>query len=169
MNTKTLIEKITKALSFKYPNDRMMPGITISLLRNNNFYVSVVRYCPDKKVLHKTQGPNLDLALRSVGRELVGPSQDLTPIEELNEALSPLPSPYKGFKNDDEKYHKYNSGSDYFMPFDENDDEYYPEPDAPLPYPNKNVKCMPQFEDVNELPEECLEEIWDEEARRSDW
>ena len=161
MDTKTLIEKITKALSFKFPNDRMMPGITISLLRNKNFYVSLVRYNPNKTVVHKSQGVNLDVVLKTIGRELVGPSKDLTPIEELNEALSPLPSPYKSFKIKDNQ--------DYYMPFDENDDEFYPEPDVPFPEPNKNVfKRMPNFTDVNELPEECLEEIWSEEASR-DW
>lgn len=91
MDTKVLIEKLTKALSFKYPNDRSMPGVTIAFLRNGNFYASLVRYQPDKKVIHKGEDKDLNRLLTRLGKELVG-NKERNPMDELNDALSPLPA-----------------------------------------------------------------------------
>lgn len=93
MSTKELIDKITKALSFKFPNDRMMPGITISHLKNGNFYVSLLRHNPNKKVIHKYQDPDLDVALSTVGRFLLESEvRDLNPLDELSNVLNPGPA-----------------------------------------------------------------------------
>lgn len=89
MNTQVLIEKITKALAFKYPSDKMVPGITIAYLKDGQFYVSLVRHCPNKKVIVKTRNAQLKDALKEVAAQLLG-LEDAgvkSPVDELAETL----------------------------------------------------------------------------------
>lgn len=44
ITTQQLIEKLTNAISFKFKDDATSPGLTISHLKTNSFYCSVVRY-----------------------------------------------------------------------------------------------------------------------------
>lgn len=89
MKTELLIKQITKALSFKYPKDKWMPGVTISFLRNQDFYVSLVRHCPDKRVILKTSHPDLDQALLKMAIELVAYDDvGRTPVDELKSLVS---------------------------------------------------------------------------------
>jgi hypothetical protein len=43
-NTQELIDKLTNAISFKFKEDATSPGLTISRLKRNTYYCSVVRY-----------------------------------------------------------------------------------------------------------------------------
>lgn len=92
MDTKVLIEKLTKALSFKYPNDRMMPGVTISYLRSGEFYVSLLRYTPEKSVIYKNQSVDLSTALMNAAKFLTREKAERNALDELNDALNPLPA-----------------------------------------------------------------------------
>jgi len=91
MNTQEFIEVLTAALSFKFPNDAMMPGVVISCLRNKQFYVSLVRYCPKKKVILKSTRMSLADALDDVGRMLLTyevKKAEKDPMDYLEEAVS---------------------------------------------------------------------------------
>lgn len=92
MDTKVLIEKLTKALSYKYPNDRMMPGVTIAYLRSGNFYVSLLRYTPEKSVIFKNENADLVAALMKAGKFLTSSHPERNALDELNDALNPLPA-----------------------------------------------------------------------------
>lgn len=89
-DVETLIENITKALSFKYPNDKWMPGVTIAYLNNRTFYVSLVRYCPGKKVIVKSSHAELLNVLEDVAKKFLNLSGDSckpTPIDILRDSV----------------------------------------------------------------------------------
>lgn len=43
MNTEVLLDKLAKAVSFKFKEDKTAPGVTVSVLKKG-YYCSVVRY-----------------------------------------------------------------------------------------------------------------------------
>jgi hypothetical protein len=74
MNTQELVDKISKAISFKYNEDGSSPGLQVSFLtkgpNKGKFYASIVRYGKafgkDKAVLCASTSPVLDDALKDV-------------------------------------------------------------------------------------------------------
>lgn len=92
MSTDKLVELITKAIAFKYPKDATRPGLTISLLNNKYYYVSVVRHNIDGKVkvvAHKSQNLSLENSLKQVAQQLVADVEPKNPLEVLSQSILP--------------------------------------------------------------------------------
>jgi len=131
MNVQEFIEILTAALSFKFPNDTKMPGVTISYLKNKQYYVSLVRYCPGKKVIIKASHLNLCDALGDVGAQLLvyqNKKAEKDPMDYLEEAVfyfNPKPE-------DDEEYRKKEPGDPWV------EDARHPDPygdnDSDIPF-----------------------------------
>lgn len=83
-----LINKITKALSYHYREDKTSPNITISFLKSG-YYCSLVRYggpfSNHKEVICKSTKDTLYLALQDVANQFLnivgGPKN---PVQELS-------------------------------------------------------------------------------------
>lgn len=82
------MDKLTKAVSYYYKNDKTSPSIIISSLKTG-FYCSVVRYegafAKEKKVICNARGATISSALK----ELAGKFLDVSaapkdPVQELN-------------------------------------------------------------------------------------
>lgn len=91
MKEQELIEKITKAVSFKYREDPTAPNVTISFL-NNGYYCSIVRYTgafsSGKKVLCKAQNASLEVALKDIANQfLLIAARSQNPLQELSELV----------------------------------------------------------------------------------
>lgn len=93
MDTNKLVEQITKAISYKYLEDGMRPGLLISVLRNGDYYASVLRFSSDydngRKVFFKAQASSLEKTLLALAKKIVSddkPTKD--PIDELKETLA---------------------------------------------------------------------------------
>jgi len=91
MNTETLIDKITNAISFKFKDDHTTPGLTISKLKNG-YYCSVIRYtgpiAQGKVVVCKARASNLDDALKAVAQEFLSQNnQPKDPVQELGDLV----------------------------------------------------------------------------------
>lgn len=89
--TEQLIDKITKAISFKFREDKTAPGLTVASLKKG-FYCSVVRYGgafgKDKKVVCKAKGDTLDAALKSVANEFLALAPaPKDPVQELDDLV----------------------------------------------------------------------------------
>lgn len=97
MSTQELVDKISKAISFKYGDDASSPGLQVSFLKKgpnkDKFYVSIVRYGKafgkDKAVLCASTSPVLDEALQDVAVKFlsIDPVQE-TPIDQLNSLIA---------------------------------------------------------------------------------
>lgn len=87
VSVESLIEQITQAATFKYPSDRLAPGLTISYLKNKETYVSIVRWCPDKKVVVSARNDDLLSALQSLALALVKTDNNSNPVETLRHTL----------------------------------------------------------------------------------
>lgn len=99
MNTQTLIEKITKAITFVYKSDGTVPGLTIATLpHNGSFYVSVVRWVSgEKEVVCSNSNKNLNEALIGLsGKFLVEVLPPINPLDDLSEFLANEPVPVSG-------------------------------------------------------------------------
>ena len=88
MNTQVLLDKLTKAVSFKYKEDKTAPGITISALKKG-YYCSIVRYsgafAKGKVVVYAMRGDSLDQALESLAKEFLSGSKVAPdPVQELD-------------------------------------------------------------------------------------
>ena len=93
-NTQQLIDKLTNAISFKFKEDAVSPGLTISRLRRG-YYCSVVRYpkgaatTKNKVVVCKSEAADLDSAIKAVAVAfLVAADHRPDPIQELAEFAS---------------------------------------------------------------------------------
>lgn len=88
MNSFDLLDKLVKAACFIFDSDPTRPGVTISSLRNGQYYCSVVRYLKSGKVVVcKATKFSLYEALQDVSFKLLESSRVKTPIEELAEAI----------------------------------------------------------------------------------
>jgi hypothetical protein len=88
MSTEQLVDKLTKAISFKYKEDKTVPGLTVASLKKG-FYCSIVRYGgafgKDKKVLCSAKADSLDQALKSVATKFLDlDDSPQNPVQELN-------------------------------------------------------------------------------------
>lgn len=91
MNADQLIDKLTKAISHKYKEDKTSPNITVSALKKG-YYCSVVRYsgafARGKQVICHARADSLNEALKGLANSFVSISaQPKDPIQELNDLL----------------------------------------------------------------------------------
>jgi hypothetical protein len=91
MDTQVLIDKLTKAISHKYREDKTAPGLTVSALKKG-YYCSVVRYDgafgAGKKVVCKAKADSLNGALQDVASQFLSlVSQPKDPLQELGELV----------------------------------------------------------------------------------
>lgn len=88
MNSFDLLDKLVKAVCFIFDSDPTRPGVTISSLRNGQYYCSVVRYLkPGKVVVCSASSVSLHEALNHVSFKLLESYKVKNPIEELAEAI----------------------------------------------------------------------------------
>lgn len=91
-NTQTLLETLTKAIVFKYSDDKTAPGVTVSALKGR-FYASIVRYDgafgKGKNVVCNATEDTLPLALQSVANKFLGTVKQApkNPIDELGDLV----------------------------------------------------------------------------------
>ncbi len=84
-----VLEKLNNAVSFQFKKDGTCPNVTISKLRNGNFYGSVVRYpSKDKKVVCKAVSPTLEELIPNLAKAFLnGAKSTPDPLQELSSAL----------------------------------------------------------------------------------
>ena len=91
-NTEQLIDKLTKAIAFKFSADKTAPGLTIAALKTG-YYCSVVRYegafAKDKKVFCSAKGDTMSAAVKSVADQFLKATKK-DPIQELDELIKPI-------------------------------------------------------------------------------
>ena len=88
MDTQVLLDKLTKAVSFQFKDDKTSPGITISSLKKD-YYASVVRYseafAKGKMVVCSWRGATLDQALEGCAKEfLMKINSQPDPVQQLS-------------------------------------------------------------------------------------
>lgn len=91
MNTEILLDKLTKAVSFRFKEDKTAPSVVISALKNG-YYCSVVRYngafAKGKVVVCSAKDNTLDGALEELAKEfLTKITNALNPLQELESHL----------------------------------------------------------------------------------
>jgi hypothetical protein len=87
MNTEVLIDKLTKAISYRYRDDKTAPGLTVSALKKG-YYCSVVRYtdafAKGKTVVCKTKADSLTDALKDLTEQFLNTQTvPADPIQDL--------------------------------------------------------------------------------------
>ena len=91
MDTSILLDKLTKAVSFKFKEDKTAPGITISLLKKG-YYCSVVRYdgafAKGKQVVCSARADSLHGALQDTAKLFLTTAKVAPdPLQELDSQL----------------------------------------------------------------------------------
>lgn len=86
-NTDILMDKLTKAVSYKYQDDKTAPGVVVSALKKG-YYCSVVRYsqafAKGKQVVCNARADDLPSALKELATKFVAISaQPKDPVQEL--------------------------------------------------------------------------------------
>jgi len=86
-----VIDKLTKAISYKYREDKTAPGLTISALKKG-YYCSVIRYNgafgAGKEVVCKAKSNSLLDALENVSNQFLDlNSYPQDPIQELKQLV----------------------------------------------------------------------------------
>lgn len=91
-NVQEVIDKLTNAISYKFKDDGTSPGLTISRLKQGQYYCSVVRYPSgaaskkNKVVVCKAEASTLEDAVKGVAVAfLVHADYKPNPIEALAE------------------------------------------------------------------------------------
>lgn len=91
MDTQVLLDKLTKAVSFKFNEDKTAPGVTVSSLKKG-YYCSVVRYsgafAKGKVVVCSAHADTLDGAIEMAAKLFltqVAVTRD--PLQELDAQL----------------------------------------------------------------------------------
>ncbi len=87
--TDQLMEKLTKAVTYKFGDDKTAPSIIVSELKKGGYYCSVVRYggpfARDKKVVCKARGTDLPSALKELAVKFVAMAvEPKNPVQELS-------------------------------------------------------------------------------------
>jgi hypothetical protein len=88
MNTEILIDKLTKAISHAYRDDKTAPGLVVSALKKG-YYCSVVRYenafAKGKVVVCKAKSSVLEVALADLANQFLDlqSSPPIDPISDL--------------------------------------------------------------------------------------
>ena len=91
MDTQVLIDKLTKAISHKYREDKTAPGLTVSAPKKG-YYCSVVRYDgtfgAGKVVVCKAKSDTLNGALQDVASKFLSlAEQPKDPVQELSDLV----------------------------------------------------------------------------------
>lgn len=91
MSAEQLMDKLVNAISYKYKDDKTVPGLTIARLKKG-YYCSVVRYCGpfarDKEVVCNARGDDLTSALKKLATTFVQMSAvTKTPLQELGDLV----------------------------------------------------------------------------------
>lgn len=91
ISVEQLVDHLTKAISYKFRDDKTAPGLTVSALKKG-YYCSIVRYdgpfARDKKVLCKAKADTLSQALRAVADQFLNSdAAPKDPVQELNSLL----------------------------------------------------------------------------------
>lgn len=86
-----LLDKIAKAVSYAYRDDKTAPGVVVSSLKKG-YYCSVVRYsqafAKGKQVVCKARGDELKATLRDLATQFVAISdQPKDPVQELGDLV----------------------------------------------------------------------------------
>lgn len=91
ISVEQLVDHLTKAISYKFRDDKTAPGLTVSALKQG-YYCSIVRYdgpfARDKKVLCKAKADTLSQALRDVADQFL--NSDVAPKDPVQELGSLL-------------------------------------------------------------------------------
>lgn len=92
MSTDIILNKLIKAVSFKFKEDLTAPGVTVSFLKNGEYYCSVVRYheafAKGKEVVCSGHGLSLHDAVLNAAQsflKIVVPTPD--PITDLGATI----------------------------------------------------------------------------------
>jgi hypothetical protein len=90
-HVEVLISKLTKAISYKYREDKTAPGLTVSALKKG-FYCSIVRYNgafgAGKEIVCKAKSDSLLSALENVSQQFLDlATYPQDPIQELNQLV----------------------------------------------------------------------------------
>lgn len=96
MNIEVLLDKLLKAVKFKFDTDPTAPGVVTAVLGNGKYYVSVVRFTQSfgkgKVVVCKAQAETLLAALTEAAQKfLVTAQQPVNPVQALDGLLSNNP------------------------------------------------------------------------------
>jgi hypothetical protein len=91
MNTDVLLDKLTRAIAFKYREDKTVPGLTVAALKKG-YYCSVVRYsgafAKGKVVVCSARGNTLSTALKGVAEKFLTTAKvAFDPLQELGEIV----------------------------------------------------------------------------------
>jgi len=91
LTTEQLIDKLTKAISFKFKEDKTAPGLTVSALKKG-YYCSIVRYegpfARNKVVVCKAKGKTLPEALNELTTTFLTAQDNPTdPIQDLRKSF----------------------------------------------------------------------------------
>lgn len=89
--TDTLMDKLTKAVSFKFREDKTAPGIVVSALKKG-YYCSVVRYsqafAKGKQVVCNARGEDLRGTLKDLATKFVSlTDRPKDPVQELGDLV----------------------------------------------------------------------------------
>ncbi len=79
----TTLSLLLKAISARWPNDRIKPGVVLSYLGKEQCYASICRYPQSyttKEVVFKSSAPSFDEAINQLAQWLVGYEE---PIDKL--------------------------------------------------------------------------------------
>lgn len=93
MTTEQLMDKLTKAITFQYKTDATAPGVTVSSLKNGEYYCSIVRWTgvgktAKKTVVCKARNSSLDGTLKELAQQFMSLSQKVkTPLDELGDLV----------------------------------------------------------------------------------
>lgn len=91
MSTDQLMDKLIRAVSYRYKEDKTVPGVTVSALKKG-YYCSVVRYggafARDKKVVCNAKADDLAGALTALTNKFLGlVVRTKDPIQELEDLV----------------------------------------------------------------------------------
>lgn len=91
----SILDKLTKAVSFSYKEDKTMPGVTVAALPKGQYYCSIVRYTDafgrGKEVVCSSKGNSIaDVVKATADKFLFLTSAKVVknPIDELKDLIS---------------------------------------------------------------------------------
>lgn len=91
LTVESMINSIVEAIQYKFADDKTAPGLTISKLKNEDFYVSVVRFGSyfgkEKMVEYKARGNGLMNVLMQVADQIIQDQEETNPIVQLSKHL----------------------------------------------------------------------------------
>lgn len=89
--TEDLLTKLIAAVCYSYNSDGTCPNVTISKLKNGNYYASVVRYIGGrKKVMCKSENKQLQTCLSELSKKFLAtnPPPVVDPLQSLHHFMT---------------------------------------------------------------------------------